>query len=94
MEYVRIKDLAEELNKAAEEVLGKSLGVEYIPNPRKEKEESEYKFDNSKFLKVLGKPKHKKMAETLPEVIERLQKYSDRINAYKDVFIPKKVIKK
>ena len=94
VEYVRIKDLAEELNKTAEEVLGRSPGIEFIPNPRKEKEESEYKFDNSKFLKVLGKPKHKHMADTLPEVIERLQKYSDRINAYKDIFIPRKVIKR
>jgi nucleoside-diphosphate-sugar epimerase len=91
VEYVRIKDLAEELNKAAEEVLGRSPGVSYIPNPRKEKEESEYKFDNSKFLKILGKPKHKRMAETLPEVVNKLQKHSDTINAYKDVFIPRVV---
>lgn len=93
VEYVRIKDLAEELNKAAEEVLGKSPGMEFIPNPRKEKEESEYRFDNSKFIRIC-KPKHKKMAKTLPEVIEHLQKYSDVIKAYKDIFIPKKVIKK
>lgn len=66
VEYVRIKDLAKELNKASEDVLGRSPGIEYISNPRKEKEESEYKFDNSKFLKVLGKPKHKRMAETIP----------------------------
>jgi nucleoside-diphosphate-sugar epimerase len=94
VEYVRVKDLAEELTKVAEKVLGRNPGVEYIPNPRKEKEENEYRFDNSKFLKVLGKPKYKRMAETLPEVIKRLQKYSSRINAYSDVFIPKRVINK
>lgn len=94
VEYVRIRNLAEDLNKAAEEVLGKSPGVEFIPNPRKEKEESEYKFDNSNFLKVLGKPKHEKMAKVLPEVVERLEKYSQVINTYKDVFIPKKVVRK
>ncbi len=93
VEYVRIKDLAEELNKAAEEVLGRSPGIKFIPNPRKEKEESEYRFDNTKFMKILGKPKHPKMKDTLVEVVERLQEYRDRILAYKDFFIPKKVVK-
>ncbi|RLI78722.1 hypothetical protein DRP07_10790, partial [Archaeoglobales archaeon] len=84
-----IKDLAEELNNAAEEILGKSPGIEFIPNPRKEKEEAEYKFDNSKFMKVLGKPKHEKMAETLNDVVGRLSEYSEVINSYKDAFIKK-----
>ena len=92
VEYVRIKDLAEELNRAAEEVLGRSPGIEFIPNPRKEKEESEYRFDNSKFMKVLGKPKHRHMADVLPDVLERLKPFEYRINAFKDLFIPKKVI--
>ncbi len=91
VEYVKIKDLAEELNKAAEEVLGKSPGIKFIPNPRKEKEESEYRFDNTKFMKIL-KPKHPKMKDTLVEVVERLQNYKDRILAYKDLFIPKRVV--
>ena len=91
VEYVRIKDLAEELNRAAEEVLGKSPGIKFIPNPRKEKEESEYRFDNSKFMKVL-KPKHPKMKDTLAETVERLNRFKDRILAYKDLFIPKKVV--
>ncbi len=92
VEYVRIKDLAEELNRAAEEVLGRSPGIEFIPNPRKEKEESEYRFDNSKFMKVLGRPKHRHMADVLPDVLERLKPFEYRINAFKDLFIPKKVI--
>jgi len=91
VEYVRIRDLAEELNRAAEEVLGRSPGIDFIPNPRKEREESRYKFDNSRFLKVLGKPKHGEMAKTLPDVIERLRRFEERIRAYRDVFIPKGV---
>jgi len=86
VEYVRIRELAEELNKAAEEITGSSPGIDFIPNPRKEKEESEYKFDNRKFLRII-KPKHTEMAKTLPEVIEKLQKYSDTIKSHKDVFI-------
>jgi nucleoside-diphosphate-sugar epimerase len=86
VEYVRIKELAEELNKAAEEITGSSPGINFIPNPRKEKEESEYKFDNSKFLRII-KPKDIEMAKTLPVVIEKLQKYSDTIKSHADVFI-------
>ena len=91
VEYVRIKDLAEDLNEAAESVLGRSPGMEFIPNPRKEKEESEYRFDNTKFMKVLGRPKHPKMKETLPEVIERLSEFRDRILGMSNLFIPKAV---
>ncbi len=89
VEYVKIRDLAEELNNSAEEILGKSPGIDFIPNPRKEKEEAEYKFDNSKFIRVLGRPKHERMAETLNEVVGKLSKYAEMINSYRDVFIKK-----
>ncbi len=90
VEYVKIKELAEELNRAAEEVLGRSPGVEFIPNPRKEKEESEYRFENSKFMKVLGKPKHPRMKDTLADVVERLNRFESKINSMKDMFLVKR----
>jgi len=86
VEYVRIKELAENLNSAADEILGKSPGIDYIPNPRKEKEESEYTFNNTNFEKVF-KAKHTDMSKTLPEVLERLKDYSDIIKSYRDIFI-------
>ena len=90
VEYVRIKDMAEWMNGTAEELFGRAPGIEYIPNPRKEKEESEYSFENENFLKVLGKPKHESMREALVEVLEKLKRYEDRIRAYRDRLIPKK----
>lgn len=91
VEYVKIKNLAEDLNKAAEEVIGKSPGINFIPNPRKEKEESEYTFENSEFLKILGSPKYPRMSKTLSEVLEKLKKFSYIIESYKDLFLPKKI---
>jgi nucleoside-diphosphate-sugar epimerase len=90
VEFVRIKDLATELNDAAKKVIGEKPGLNYIPNPRKEKEESEYTFENNKFLEILGNPKNPRMADKLSEIIEKLNKHSDRIKAYKDAFLPKK----
>lgn len=86
VEYVRIKDLAESLNDAATEILGESPGIDYIPNPRQEKEESEYKFDNTNFLGIC-KPKDKKMDDTLPIVLGRLKEHAGTINSYRDSFI-------
>ncbi len=93
VEYVRIRDLAESLNRAAEEVLGRSPGIKFIPNPRKEKEEGEYRFENEGFVRVLGRPKYGRMRDALPEVVERLSVYRERIEAMKDLFIPRGVMR-
>lgn len=90
VEYVRIKDMAEELNRAAGKILEREPGVEYIPNPRKEKEESEYAFKNEGFLKMLGKPKRPSMKDEFSGVLEILSKYSETINRFKDVLLPKR----
>jgi nucleoside-diphosphate-sugar epimerase len=87
-EVVKIKYMAEQFNIASEKILGKKVGINFVPNPRKEAESAEYDFENKEFLKLLGKPK-KSMAGEIPKLLERLSKYSSRIIALKDRFLPK-----
>jgi nucleoside-diphosphate-sugar epimerase len=77
-EYVIIKEFAEELNKKSDELFGKSPGIDFIPNPRKEKEESEYKFKNDEFIKLLDN-KYTKMYDELKDTLEVLDRYRKTI---------------
>jgi len=86
VEYVRIGDLAEWMNSAAEEVLGRSPGVKNIPNPRKERETSRYRFENDGFMDVLGHPKLT-LKKALPDVIEKLSRYRHRVEFLKRTFL-------
>jgi len=77
-EYVRIKDLAIELNKKSEELFNFSPGIEFVPNPRVEEEESEYKFRNDRFIKLLNN-KYTKMFDELKNTLEILNNYRETL---------------
>ncbi len=85
-EYVRIRDLAEELNKKSEELFGSSPGIEFIPNPRKEKEESKYKFKNDEFIKLLN-GKYTRMFDELKDTLKILDKYRKTLERLRGRFL-------
>lgn len=87
-EYIRIRDLAKELNRKSEELFGYSPGIEFIPNPRKEKEESKYKFKNDEFMKLL-KGRYIKMFDELKNTLEILSKYKKTLEELKGKLLSK-----
>jgi len=76
-EYIRIKHLAQTI---AEHI---NVEVSNISNPRKEKEDEEYRFENSRFMDLLsGKPRQ--IRESIGEVLNALIPYRNRIRRYRD----------
>ncbi len=93
-EYIKIKEMAEQIAAAAKKVTGKEVPVNFIPNPRVEREDTEYGFENQKFLEVLGEVKYPNMFNSLPQVLETLNKYKETLLAYKDRFVPENILNK
>ena len=81
-EYVRIIDLAKMIQ-AHLQAQGRSVGIEKISNPRVEKEEQEYRFENSEFLKLLGR-KPRQMQSSVGEVLDKLLPQQTLIDGYQD----------
>ena len=62
--------MAEQIAAAAKKVTGKNVGVNFIHNPRVEQEDTEYDFENEKFLEVLGEVKYPNMFESRSKAMD------------------------
>lgn len=65
-ENISIKKLAELIN------YGTPTKIEHVPNPRKENEEHQMKFENKRFLQLLGRPP-RDIDKEVREFIEKVQ---------------------
>ncbi len=82
-EYTRIKDLAQSIVDFMKDN-HHDAQVDFIPNPRIEKEGNEYRFRNEKFINMLtGEPRT--MKESVGPVLNALMANKDRISGYKDL---------
>ncbi len=88
---VRIVDLARMIQEAAEEEIGLEVEVKHVPNPRVEKEEHEMVIENDNFKKLIGEPTDLK--EAIKDIFSTIEPRKKVIEAYKDRFLPKGLIK-
>jgi nucleoside-diphosphate-sugar epimerase len=81
-EYVRIIDLAQMIVDYLQ-AQGRSAAIEKIANPRVEKEEQEYRFENSGFLELLGR-EPLKMKTSVGDVLDKLLPHQALISGNQD----------
>ncbi len=81
-EYIRISDLARMILDYMREK-GRSVEIKKIPNPRVEKEDKDYRFENGRFMELLSGPA-RKMEESIGEILEAMIPREARIKQYKD----------
>jgi nucleoside-diphosphate-sugar epimerase len=81
-EYVRIRDLAQMITDYMRST-GKDIQIKNIPNPRVEKEDTEYRFENERFMALLS-VKPRQMRDSIGEVLLSLMPHSERIHQYRD----------
>jgi len=81
-EYIRIKDLAEMIGKHMQNS-GHPIEIKKIANPRVEEEETEYRFENRRFMELLSRAP-KKMQESIGVSLDYLMPNRERIRKYRD----------
>lgn len=84
-EYIRIKDLAQMISEHMRGS-GHPIEIKNIPNPRIEKEDREYRFENDRFMELLSNAHHK-MHESIGEILDYLMPNKQKIRQYKDRFL-------
>jgi nucleoside-diphosphate-sugar epimerase len=80
-EYIRIGDLAQMIKGCMQEK-NTEVAVKNIANPRVEREDTSYRFENAKFLQLLSGPP-RRMLDSVPEVLDALIPYKERISQHK-----------
>jgi UDP-sulfoquinovose synthase len=85
-EVYNLTELAYKVQKAAAN-LGMDVEIRGVENPRTEQEDHFYEPDHGNLRDLGYKPTHDVDAE-ITIMLEDLQKYSDRVERHRDVFIP------
>jgi nucleoside-diphosphate-sugar epimerase len=81
-EYIKIKELASMIVESMED-RGHIVKINNIQNPRVEKEDKEYRFENSRFVKLLSSVP-RTMKNSIGEILDALIPHKERIKQFKD----------
>jgi len=84
-ELFAIADLASAIQKAADK-LGFKADIQFIPNPRVEKEEHDMHMENQNFLKLLNK-KPEKLEANIASIMQKLYGVRETIQKYRHTFL-------
>ncbi len=81
-EYIKIKELASMIAESMEH-RGHTAKIKNIQNPRVEKEDKDYRFENSRFLKLLSSVP-RTMENSIGEILDALLPNKEKIHRFKD----------